>query len=310
MSINQSINKINISETQTNYNNQIDTTGRINDKLKIKFNKNDIIKKDNNQSILNDDKVYSAAKIDYIFETNRFQYIDNIEMECIIKLYNYSNTDPSEPETDPTTAISEYYYYKLIKPGLITEYSVNNNHYINLNIFDFYISLSEMELYNDELYTNHYVLYDDTITTPTNITIINDTKTINPINISSYIKNNDTTQKIVYANIFIKNINIKNNSYNFKTYTPINSITPEYKSTLSDKEPIRAGLKSTSLTISSLIYTNILQFYLNRDFNYSENNNNLELSGIICFYNHSSDIYKIKTSYFSLNNVVFEKIEN
>lgn len=84
MSEKQQIQYINTSKPDTvipdrfsKYNNQIDTTGRINQKLFTKFNKENIIKKNNEEVILNDDKVYSAAKIDDMIDYNKYNYIVN-----------------------------------------------------------------------------------------------------------------------------------------------------------------------------------------------------------------------------------------
>ena len=77
----QNINRINISNNETfeDRNNQIDTTGRINEKLYTKFNKGDVIKS-NEQPIINDDKVYSTAKTNELFVKK--------EEEDLVKLTN------------------------------------------------------------------------------------------------------------------------------------------------------------------------------------------------------------------------------
>ena len=80
----QNITKINISnnETFSDRNNQIDTTGRINEKLFTKFNKNDIIKLNQTEEEEEDNKVYSKLKTEDLFlhkEQN-----DDIELFQII----------------------------------------------------------------------------------------------------------------------------------------------------------------------------------------------------------------------------------
>ncbi len=71
----QLINSVKISNTSpySNFNNSVDTTGRINEKLSTKFNKTDIITTGSN-SIPTDNNVYSSLKIDDIIKNNTYNY--------------------------------------------------------------------------------------------------------------------------------------------------------------------------------------------------------------------------------------------
>ena len=91
----QLINSIKITTNATyagennKKNKQIDTTGRINEKLSTKFNKEDVLKTQETSDLNN--KVYSAAKIDEIIETMDLRNYVKKEEEDLVKLTN-SNT--------------------------------------------------------------------------------------------------------------------------------------------------------------------------------------------------------------------------
>lgn len=70
------INKINksLNDEYTNRDNQIDTTGRINQKLIKKFNKNDVVST-NSDLVPLDSNVYSSLKTNELLEENKYNYV-------------------------------------------------------------------------------------------------------------------------------------------------------------------------------------------------------------------------------------------
>ena len=90
----QLINSVKISNTDpySNFNNSIDTTGRVNEKLSTKFNKNDIISLNSTIPEERDNKVYSAAKIDeLIVPIDLSNYVKKQESDTVY-LTNKNNS--------------------------------------------------------------------------------------------------------------------------------------------------------------------------------------------------------------------------
>ena len=119
----QNITKINISDNETfsDRNNQIDTTGRINEKLFKKFNKNDIIKLNQTEEKEEDNKVYSKLKTEDLFlhkeqndEIELFQIITNnsTEKKLFQKVISYNINSKN------------YYYLFKKNEGYLLQYTL------------------------------------------------------------------------------------------------------------------------------------------------------------------------------------------
>lgn len=89
----QQINKVKITENVsfTNFNDTIDTTGRINEKLTTKFNKKDIIKTNSNMAPT-DNNVYSSLKTKELIENIDLSNYVKKEEEDTVYLINKENS--------------------------------------------------------------------------------------------------------------------------------------------------------------------------------------------------------------------------
>ena len=131
----QTINKINISSNELfiNRNNQIDTTGRINEKLITKFNKDDVITFNSEIPESRDNKVYSAAKTDDLISSLDINsYVKKVESDPVF-LTNKVNSLYTDGKINVNT------------DGEQAIYAVNNNmdptEIIQMNYYNDYIYL-------------------------------------------------------------------------------------------------------------------------------------------------------------------------
>jgi len=281
----QNITKINISNNILfeDKNEQIDTTGRLNEKLYSKFNKSDIIKKDETQTIINDDKVYSAAKIDDKINNIEFNNINlkttKINNEIInYKIYTneielnfniiFKNLLNNQPDLNCN--------FTLNYNGMIYEYYENNNIFISLTIPNFHINLSDMYLYNNN---------DDN-----NIVLVG----VNNADLTIRKNNNENNIDASYydlsnTSLYLLNININNENYKFidnKISTPLLHSYFSFDS--------NGTYYSEILILKNIFENNItskLQFY-------SPNNN-----GNLLFHNINGAVLHT----FNFNNIVFIK---
>lgn len=103
----QTINLINksLNNEFSNKDNQIDTTGRINQKLLKKFNKSDIIKL-NDASISTDNNIYSSLNIDNKFNN----FVKKDEKDTVLLNNSNNKFNASEVKISIEDTYNKYYY--------------------------------------------------------------------------------------------------------------------------------------------------------------------------------------------------------